>query len=154
LRAGCAFREIRARSRARRDARARAPAPNDPSPCHRAPPKHQFAVVVPFRQQVGKAAPIALFVYRDARIVAAGRAAGARAGPALPRHQVPRKSHAELLASSTTTRPGGKARPQSFASRRWWTPRRRARRPSRLRHTAAAAPRENRIAERGHRSLD
>jgi hypothetical protein len=34
--------------------------------------------VVPFRQQVGKAAPIALFVYRAARILAAGRAAGAR----------------------------------------------------------------------------
>src|SRR5262249_51548450 len=43
-----------------------------------APLEHQFAVVVPFRQQVGKAAPIALFVDRDACIVAAGRAAGAR----------------------------------------------------------------------------
>ena len=32
LRAGCAVREIRARSRARRDARARSLAPNDPSP--------------------------------------------------------------------------------------------------------------------------
>lgn len=42
-----------------------------------APLEHQFAVVVPFRQQVGKAAPIALFVDRDACIVAAGRAAGA-----------------------------------------------------------------------------
>ena len=41
-------------------------------------PKHQFAFVVPFRQQAGKAAPIALFVDRDACIVAAGRAAGAR----------------------------------------------------------------------------
>ena len=44
----------------------------------RAPLKHQFAFVVPFRQQVGKAAPIALFVDRDACVVAAGRAAGAR----------------------------------------------------------------------------
>ena len=43
-----------------------------------APLEHQFAVVVPFRQQVGKAAPIARFVDRDACIVAAGRAAGAR----------------------------------------------------------------------------
>ena len=44
----------------------------------RAPLKHQFAFVVPFRQQVGKAAPIALFVDRNACIVAAGGAAGAR----------------------------------------------------------------------------
>jgi len=43
-----------------------------------APLEHQFAVVVPFRQEVGKAAPIALFVDRDACIIGAGRAAGAR----------------------------------------------------------------------------
>jgi hypothetical protein len=42
-----------------------------------APLEHQFAVVVPFRQQVGKVAPIALFVDRDACIVATGGAAGA-----------------------------------------------------------------------------
>ena len=52
----------------------------------RAPLKQQFAFVVPFRQQVGKAAPIAPFVDRDACIVAAGRAAGApdRASLATP----------------------------------------------------------------------
>jgi hypothetical protein len=43
-----------------------------------APLEHQFTVVVPFRQQVGKAASIALFVDRDACIVAASRASGTR----------------------------------------------------------------------------
>ena len=43
-----------------------------------APLEHQFTVVVLFCQQVGKAAPIALFVDRDACVVAAGRAAGTR----------------------------------------------------------------------------
>jgi len=41
-----------------------------------APLEHQFTVMVPFCQQVGKAPPIALFVDGDACIVAAGRAAG------------------------------------------------------------------------------
>ena len=58
----------------------------------RASLKHQFAVVVPFRQQVGKAAPIALFVDRDASIVAQAEQPAQGTGPAFPRHQAARKS--------------------------------------------------------------
>jgi hypothetical protein len=48
-----------------------------------APLEHQFAIAVPLRQQVGQAPPIALFVHRDAIVMAASRAAGARDHPGI-----------------------------------------------------------------------
>lgn len=60
----------------------------------RAAPECQFAITVPFGQEVGQAFPITLLVYRDALVIAASRTAGAR-GPASPRHQAARKSNSE-----------------------------------------------------------